>query len=88
MDDVILMTTDPKEMQEMCNITNEVAGKYHIEFGEEKSKAMKIGGGKNKPEFRIGKMILEYCDKYKYLGMLQNNKKQYERPHPSTKRKS
>ena len=43
MDDVVLISPDPKELQTMLNISNEIAGRYHIEFGEEKSKIMKIG---------------------------------------------
>ena len=74
MDDVILASLDPKEIQTMLDITNKTAGKYHIEFGKEKSKAMIIGATKQKPELRLGDMILEYCDKYKYLGLIQNNK--------------
>ena len=74
MDDVILASLDPNEMQKMLDITNNVAGKYHIEFGEEKSNVMKIGGGKSKPEFKLGKMKLQYCEIYKYLGMIKNSK--------------
>ena len=74
MDDVILITTEPEEMEEMLNTTDEIAGRYHIEFGEPKSKAMKIGGGKLKPAFKLGEMTLGYCDAYKYLGILQNEK--------------
>ena len=72
MDDVILISTEPKEQQEMLDITAQTAGKYHIEFGEEKSKGMKIGKLKNKPEFKLGSMTLKYCTKYKYLGFNQN----------------
>ena len=74
MDDVILATLEPEKMQNMLDITNNVSGKYHIEFGAPKSNAMKIGGDKTRPEFRLGSMILEYCEKYKYLGLIQNNK--------------
>ena len=74
MDDVLHITAEPKELQIMLNITENLAGRYHIEFGEPKSKAMKIGGGKNKPEFNLGAMKLEYCAAYKYLGLLQNEK--------------
>ena len=74
MDDVILATTEPKEMQRMLDITDHTSGKYHVEFGKPKSNAMKIGGNSEKPEFRLGNMILEYTDKYKYLGKVQNNK--------------
>ena len=78
MDDVILMTTEPKEMQRMLNITDATSGKYHVEFGEPKSNVMKIGGNKEKPEFHLGDMILKYTDKYKYLGFLQNKKNNLE----------
>ena len=35
---------------------------------------MKIGRSKNKPTFKLGEMELEYCNAYKYLGRLQNEK--------------
>ena len=50
----------------MLNITSAIAGKYHVEFGEEKSNVMQIGRNKEKPEFTLGDMNLEYTDKYKY----------------------
>ena len=42
---------------------------------------MKIGGNKDKPEFNIGNMVLKYCDLYKYLGMILNNKEKLGRPY-------
>ena len=38
MDDVLLLETRPEEKQELLNITNKVAEKYHIKFGREKAK--------------------------------------------------
>ena len=38
MDDVLLQETRPEEKQELLNITNKVAEKYHIKFGREKNK--------------------------------------------------
>ena len=38
------------------------------------SERMKIGGKKDGPEFKLGVMTLKYCDKYKYLGIIFNNK--------------
>ena len=35
MDDVMLISSDPKELQRMLNITDDIANRYHIEFGEE-----------------------------------------------------
>ena len=78
MDDVLLISSEPKELQLMLEITNTIAGKYHIEFGEEKSNVMKIGRSKNNPEFTLGDMNLKYTDKYKYLGYIQNNKNNLE----------
>ena len=78
MDDVLLISSEPKELQLMLEITNALAGKYHIEFGEEKSNVMKIGRSKNNPEFTLGDMNLRYTDKYKYLGYIQNNKNNIE----------
>ena len=41
MDDVALITENHKDLQEMINITYDVANKYHIEFGMAKSKIIK-----------------------------------------------
>ena len=71
---MVLITSDPKELQKMLDITDDIAGRYHIEFGKEKSEVMKIGGGKTKPEFKLGAMNLEYCSNYKYLGYTLNDK--------------
>ncbi len=46
MDDVALISNDPIELQQMLNITHEIASRYHIEFGAAKSKILKIGRGK------------------------------------------
>ena len=74
MDNVVLITSDPKELKRMLDITDAIAGRYHIEFGKEKNKVMKIGGGKTKPEFKRGAMNLEYRSNYKYQGYTLNDK--------------
>ena len=58
----------------MLDLTNNISGKYHVEFGGPKNNAIKIGGDKTRPEVRLGSMIIEYYEKYKYLGFTQNNK--------------
>ncbi len=73
-DDVILFENDPKKLQGMLDIVDHVAKTYHLEFGESKSKAMKIGKSKDRPTFKLGDMTLEYVEQYKYLGYLQNEK--------------
>ena len=47
MDDVCLIHHDPKILQEMLDITNHVALKYHIEFGAAKCKVVRIGKERN-----------------------------------------
>ena len=73
MDDVLLISSQPNELQQMLNITSAIAGKYHVEFGEEKSNVMKISRNKDNPEFTLGDINLKYTEKYKYLGYMQNN---------------
>ena len=51
MDDVVLASTDAKEMQKMLNITNDITQRYHIEFGEAKTKVMVIGKTTERPQF-------------------------------------
>ncbi len=71
-DDLVLVETDPEKMRKALDIVETVAGKYHIKFGEQKSKAMEIGGKKKRPEFKLGEMELNYQNTYKYLGFLQS----------------
>ena len=58
----------------MLNITREIADRYHIEFGEEKSKIMKIGKSHTKDKMMLGAMELKHCETYKYLGVIINRK--------------
>ena len=87
-DDAVLISPDPEELQTMLNITNEIAGRYHIEFGEEKSKIMKVGAPKNKPEFKLGSMKMEYSDYYKYLVLVLNTTNNLDDHIKSTKGKA
>ena len=87
MDDVLLVSDDPKELEQMLNITNDVASIYHIEFGKAKSNVMKIGRKGKEVEQNLGSMRLDYTDKYKYLGLIQNNKNNLEEQIKSIKGK-
>lgn len=73
MDDVVLIHEDPDELQRMLDITNEVAMKYHIEFGAAKCKMIRIGPGR-KAEIKLNGQTLEEVTSYKYLGEMINNK--------------
>ena len=43
MDDVALIADKPEDLQKMLDITHDTASRYHIEFGTQKSKILKIG---------------------------------------------
>ena len=74
MDDVALIATDPTNLQIMLDITNETSNRYHVEFGEPKSRILKIGKGKTNVDFTLGEMKLQYTEKYDYLGEILNSK--------------
>ena len=76
MDDVVLMAETAEDLQEMLNITKKVADKYHIVFGEEKSKTMTINQKKNENQmiYKMGEMVVKNTDWYKYLGEIINKK--------------
>jgi hypothetical protein len=77
MDDVVLITNKENEIQELLDITNEIAGKYHLEFGAEKSKCMTIGTN-SIPTLKLGEMSIEKTTKYKYLGKIIHEKMSLE----------
>ncbi len=73
MDDVVLISDNLQELQQMLDITYEIASRYRIVFGKEKSKVMKIGSNKQ-THLILGSIDIEETDKYKYLGEMMNNK--------------
>ena len=76
MDDVLLMADNEKDLQDMLDITMRISEKYHIVFGEEKSKVMIM---KKKPQLqtqlKLGEMKIKTTENYKYLGEIINHKK-------------
>lgn len=72
-DDVVLMSDNEKDHKQIIKITEKIANKYRIKFGQAKSKTMIIGKAKE-TKFEIDKMPLEYTANYKYLGEIINNK--------------
>ena len=73
MDDVCLIHHDLTTLQQILDITNHVAKKYHIEFGAAKCKVVKIGPGQ-KSKITLNNTTLEEVSKYKYLGKIYNSK--------------
>ena len=73
MDDVCLIHHDPEKLQEILDVTNHVANKYHIQLGAAKCKVIKIGRGK-KSTMKLNGEILDEVPTYKHLGEIINNK--------------
>ncbi len=75
-DDVVLMSFEEKELQEMLNTTYSTAKKYRIEFGKEKSQVMTINPKptQDQTKFNLGPMELDNTKTYKYLGETLNEK--------------
>ena len=73
MDDVCLIHHDLKKLQEILEVTNHVAKKYHIEFGAAKCKVVKIGKGPTS-QLTLNETVLEEVKAYKYLGEMINQK--------------
>ena len=74
MDDVVLIHRDNEEIQKMLSITNEIAKRYHIKFGKEKSQILTIGNTEVTPNFKLGDETIDPTTNYKYLGMTGNRK--------------
>ncbi len=87
MDNILLMADNEKDLQKLLNITKETADKYHIVFGEEKSKVMSMGKRKINFEPTLGPMNLKTTDNYKYLGEIINNKRSLKKQIQAAKRK-
>ena len=73
MADVALIHKNKQELQKMLDITDEVSKKYHIQFDKEKSQIITIGKNQE-PKFKLGNMIMDNTETYKYLGITINNK--------------
>ena len=73
MDDVVLIHHDKEELQKMLNTTNDIARRFHIKFGREKSQLLTIGNAEPPPEMKLGNDVLDKTDTYRYLGMTINS---------------
>ncbi len=73
MDDAALIHHDKEILQQMLDTTNDIAKRYHIQFGAEKCKVVRIGRGKQ-ANIMLNGQSLEKTTKYKYLGEIINNK--------------
>ena len=87
MDDVVLIHHDKEEIQKMLNITDDIAKRYHIKFGKEKSQILTIGSEEPTPNLTLGDEEMDSTTTYKYLGMTMNRKGNLEAHLKSTKGK-
>ena len=73
MDNVALIHQDIKTPQQMMECMNNVARRYHVEFGVAKCKTVCIGNGP-KVTIYLNDQPLEETTKWKYIGETKNNK--------------
>ena len=70
-DDLLSCTKGISDQKQMLNHIHEFALKHRLIWGQSKCKVMRIGShGKNpvKEEWKLGNMIIEETDQYRYLG--------------------
>ena len=73
MDDVVLIHHEKEEIQKMLDTINDIAKRFHIQFGKEKSQLLTIGNTAPPPDLKLGNDILDKTDTYRYLGMTINS---------------
>ena len=73
-DDVAIITDNCEDQHKLMHITEQVANKYRIVFGKDKSKILLIGSRKEPPHPKINEMVIETTQQYKYLGEVFNKK--------------
>ena len=61
-DDVAIITNNLPDQKRLLKITEEVANRYRISFGKDKSKTMVVGTTKESPELKINTMEIDICD--------------------------
>ena len=71
-DDDILLANSLEELQRELDIVDDVAARYHIEFGAAKSNVLKIGREEAIIMVPIGNTPLAQTTNYKYLGFFIN----------------
>lgn len=77
MDDVAIITDNVEEMKTLLKSTQEIADRYCIAFGPEKSNTMIINkkfAQTKTIDLKLGELTLEQVNKYKYLGCTINDK--------------
>lgn len=68
------MGNNKNDIQELLNITDDIAKRYHLEFGKNKSQIMIINPKDQTPaNIKLGEMELDQTKTYKYLGEMLND---------------
>ena len=72
-DDMVLISDNEIELQEMLNPLNEWCSKWHVKMNKDKSKIVHFRKSKKKKtlyQFKLGKECIDIVSCYKYLGIL------------------
>ena len=81
-DDIVILTDNENDMQQMLNHINEWCKKWRLSVNDAKSKVLHFRRkhiDRSNFDFHIGNVSLSYSDKYKYLGVVLNEYFDYTR---------
>ena len=69
-DDIVLVAENPRMLQKMLDVVYKYSRKYRFRFNQDKSNVMFFGRKSKKQKFYLGKSQLKVVNKYKYLGLV------------------
>jgi hypothetical protein len=71
-DDVVLLASSDKDLQQMLDIAGHFGSKWGLKFNNKKSQVMVIGKRVSNREWYLGYQVLKETKSYKYLGVIIN----------------
>jgi hypothetical protein len=73
-DDTAVLAESPAELQSALDAMHDYCNLWKLSINTAKTKIVIFSRGKvrNRPEFKLGGTVLEYCDDYAYLGVTFN----------------
>ena len=79
-DDIVMVAYNERDMQILLDKLHDWCKRWKVLINTEKSKTMHFRSGRRKRsefQFRIGDNVLEYTEKYKYLGVIFTEKNDF-----------
>ena len=73
-DDIVLISDDPRKLQELLDICKSWSSKNRMSFNTDKCKVMILNGPSTSITFKLNGIILQTVETYKYLGVTLTSK--------------